>query len=576
MNKENEVIRKKMESLISLLDKWNYEYYSLNQSSVEDAVYDKHLKELQQLEIDYNLILPNSPTQKVGYKTSSKFHPVTRKNPMLSLDSVDNYDDLLKFDERIKKKLKTDEEIDYTCEWKIDGLSISLIYRNHQLTQISTRGNGTIGEDVTFNKNLIKNIPFFLKEITDCEIRGEIYMRKEEFFRLNEELKKTDKKPLANPRNAASGSLRTLIPLQNRNLNFFAYQLINNNNLSNQLSCLIQLEKLGFAVSPNYQLFKGVEEVKNFIEKQEKKRESLDFESDGIVIKVNDYEVYEKLGQTSRFPRWAIAYKFAASITSSKVKNIYVEVSRNGRITYVAEIEPVILQGSKISKVTLHNYAFIRNLKLNINDEVVIKKAGDVIPQITQVIKLKNSDNWLPPDNCPSCSSKLEWNSTNIYQVCENENCSQKNINRLVHFASKNGTDIKGLSQKNIQKIYKNNLLGEISDFYLLYQKKEELLKLEGFKEKTINNILNSIEESKKKPFSNLLTALGIPLLSSVKTQKLTKFYPDLSSFSIAIKNEEWEKFKEILGEETQKKLKNYFQKPKNSKLLEELDIFFI
>jgi DNA ligase (NAD+) len=575
MNKENEVIKKKMESLISLLDRWNYEYYSLNQPSVEDVVYDKNLKELQKLEIEYNLILPNSPTQKAGYKASPKFHQVTRENPMLSLDSVDNYDDLLKFDERIKKKLKTDEEVAYTCEWKIDGLSISLIYRNHRLAQVSTRGNGVIGEDVTFNKNLIKNIPFFLKDAANCEVRGEIYMKKEEFFRLNEELKKDDKKLLANPRNAASGSLRTLVPLQNRNLNFFAYQLVNNN-LPSQLSCLMKLEKLGFSASPDYKLFKSIKETKEFIENQEKRRENLDFESDGIVIKVNDYSTYENLGQTSRFPRWAIAYKFAASINSSQIKNIYVEVSRSGRITYVAEIEPVILQGSKISKVTLHNYSFIRNLKLNIDDEVVIKKAGDVIPQITQVIKLKNSDSWLPPDNCPSCNSKLKWNSTNIYQVCENESCSQKNINRLVHFASKSGVDIKGLSQKNIQKIYENNLLSEISDFYLLHQKKEDLLKLEGFKEKTVSNILTSIEESKKKSFSNLLTALGIPLLSSVKAQKLTKFYPDLTSFIIAIKNENWERLREILGEETQKELKNYFQKPKNSKLVEELNVFFI
>lgn len=592
MNKENEVIKKKMESLISLLDKWNYEYYALNQSSVEDAVYDKYLKELQQLELDYNLILSNSPTQKAGYKASPKFRPVTRENPMLSLDSVDNYDNLLKFDERIKKILKTDEEIEYVCEWKIDGLSISLIYQNHQLTQISTRGNGVIGEDVTFNKSLIKNIPFFLKEIADCEVRGEIYMSKEEFFRLNEELKKTDKKLLANPRNAASGSLRTLIPLQDRSLNFFAYQLFGgkgearnisnvpsmtfNHDLKNQLNCLLKLENLGFSVSPDYQVCENIKKVEEFIEIQKNKRENLDFESDGIVVKVNDYSAYEKLGQTSRFPRWAIAYKFPALIASSQIKNICVEVSRNGRITYVAEIEPTILQGSKISKVTLHNYAFINNLRLNIGDEILIKKAGDVIPQIIQVTKLNNDVVWQPPISCPSCDSKLKWNSTNIYQVCENEECSQKKINLLVHFASKNGIDIKGLSQKNIQKIYENNLLNGIADFYQLHSKKEELLELEGFKEKTVNNILNSVEDSKKKPFANLLTALGIPLLSSVKTQKLAKFYPDLSNFIAAIKNEEWEKFREILGEETQKELKNYFQKSKNSKLIEELNIFFV
>jgi len=230
-----------------------------------------------------------------------------------------------------------------------------------------------------------------LKEVANCEVRGEVYMKKEEFYRLNEELKKTGNKLLANPRNAASGSLRTLVPLQGRNLHFFAYQLFNSD-LPSQLSCLKELEKLNFSVSPDYRLFMNIEEVGKFIQEQEKKREKLDFESDGIVVKVNNYAFYEKLGQTSRFPRWAMAYKFPASVASSQVKSIYTEVSRSGRITYVAEIVPVILQGSKISKTTLHNYAFIHNLKLNIGDEVVIKKAGDVIPQITQVIKLNDND----------------------------------------------------------------------------------------------------------------------------------------------------------------------------------------
>ncbi|CAG8621260.1 11133_t:CDS:2, partial [Racocetra fulgida] len=281
-----------------------------------------------------------------------------------------------------------------------------------------------------------------------------------------------------NPRNAAAGSLRTLVPLQNRNLHFFAYQLFNSN-LPSQLSCLQELEKLGFAVSPDYRLFRNIEEVEKFIQQQEKKRESLDFESDGVVVKVNDYKHYEKLGQTSRFPRWAIAYKFPASLAVSQVQNIYVEVSRNGRITYVAEIIPVILQGSKISKVTLHNYAFIANLELNI--------------------------------------------------------------------------DIKGISTKNIQKLYENNLLNQPADFYRLYQKERQLLKLEGFRKK---------KNSKKRPLDNLLTALGIPLLSSVKAQKLTKFYPNLTK-----------KFREILGEETQKELKKYLSEPKNLSLLEEMKL---
>jgi DNA ligase (NAD+) len=243
-----------------------------------------------------------------------------------------------------------------------------------------------VGEDITFNQGLIKNIPPFLPSMTKCEVRGEVYMKKTEFLRLNEELKNNDRKLLANPRNAAAGTLRTLIPAQNRNLHFFAYQLFNHD-LPSQLVCLQQLEKLGFVVSPDYQSFVSIHQVWKFIQKQEKLRNSLDFESDGVVVKVNDYSFYPQLGQTSRFPRSAIAYKFPASVSTSQVKDIVVEVSRSGRITYVAVIEPVLLLGSKISKVTLHNYAFIQSLKLNRGDEVVIKKAGDVIPQVTRIIK---------------------------------------------------------------------------------------------------------------------------------------------------------------------------------------------
>lgn len=571
-NKINEIPIKKMKSLISLIEKWNYEYYVLNQPSVEDMVYDKHLKELQELEVKYNFILPESPTSKAGYPGSNKFRSAVRQIPMLSLDSVDDPKDLLKFAERVKKILKSKTEIEYICEWKIDGLSVSLVYRNHKLTQISTRGNGIIGEDITFNKELIKNIPSFLKEIADCEVRGEAYMEKGEFERLNKELKKNNFLPLANPRNAAAGSLRTLIPLQNRNLHFFAYQLFNRD-LPTQLACLQKLEKLGFSVSPDYRLFTNIQQVGKFIQKQEKKREKLDFESDGIVVKVNDYSTYKKLGQTSRFPRWAVAYKFPASVASSPIKNIYVEVSRSGRITYVAETTPVILQGSKISKVTLHNYAFIRSLRLNIGDEAVIKKAGDVIPQIIQVIKLNSNDSWQPPANCPSCWNVLKWNYTNIYQVCDNDNCPQKIINYLAHFAAKNALDIKGISWKIIEKLYHNNLLKKVTDFYHLRQKKDKLLKIERFKEKNVSNLLSAIEKSKVKNFANLLVALGIPLLSLVKAKKLTKFYPTLNSFAIALENERnWIKIEEALGKKTYQSLKKYFQKSKNLELLNELN----
>lgn len=566
----NDNIWKRMVKIIARLEKWSYEYYILNQPTVKDQVYDQYFQELKNLEQKYQFIFPNSPTTQIGYRKSNQFRPFLHQIPMLSLDSVNNCEDLIKFDERVKKILKNGADIEYICEWKIDGLSVSLIYQNYQLTQVGTRGNGTVGEEVSFNKYLLKNIPFFLEGVADCEVRGEVYMKKSEFERLNAELKKTDNNLLANPRNAAAGSIRTLTPTQNRNLHFFAYQLFNNHS-STQLACLQQLEKLGFAVSPDYQLRKNIVQVAEFIRQQEKKRDKLDFESDGIVVKINDYSFYQQLGQTSKFPRWAMAYKFPAGVITSQIKSIYTEVSRSGRITYVAEITPVILQGSQINKATLHNYAFIHNLALNVGDEVVIEKAGDIIPQVKQVIKLTNSLPWLPPADCPSCQEELKWNSSNIYQVCLNNNCSQKVINSLTHFASKIGLDIKGVSQKVITKLYQHNLLKKPTDFFQLKEKERELLQLGGVKKKSVDNILRSVENSKKKSLANLLTALGIPLLGLVKAQKLTNFYPDLTSLRTGIENKEWDKIKDILGEETQKALENYCQKAENMNLVKEL-----
>jgi len=569
MNKD--LVKKRMEELIVLLVKWNYEYHVLNQSSVADNVYDKFFQELKKLEKTNNLVLPNSPTQKVAPAT--KISPIKHQIPMLSLDSVDNCEDLRKFDERIKKILKISEDIEYVAEWKIDGLSASLLYQQGNLVKVVTRGDGWTGENVSINKKLIKNIPFTLAKKKNCEIRGEIYMKKEEFLRLNKELKKNSLKELANPRNAAAGTLRTLIPAQTRSLHFFAYQIFSTKKIISQLGCLQYLGILGFAISPDYQLSLGVEKIIEAIKRYEELRESLPFESDGIVIKVNNYSYYEKLGQTSKFPRWAIAYKFPASVTVSQVNNICLEITRSGRVSYVAQIKPVSLQGSKISKVTLHNYEFIKKNNLNIGDQVVIKKAGDVIPQIVQVIKLIKSFNypWKPPINCPNCQSNLGWNKSQIFQVCPNDYCPQRIVNSLALFATKSGMDIKGLSQKIIEKLYQAKLLETPIDFYCLKDKKNDLLKLEGFQTKSVANLLNALENSKKKPLANLLVALGIPLISLVKAQKLVQFYPNLESFLQLLKSGDLSNIGNLLGKETQSALEKYFQKENNSRVLEEL-----
>ncbi|CAJ0824354.1 6878_t:CDS:2 [Entrophospora sp. SA101] len=426
---------------------------------------------------------------------------------MLSLESTDNYEELVRFDERVKKKTGLNK-IDYLCEVKIDGLSASLHYQNGKLRRIVTRGDGRTGEDVSVNLPLIQNLPKNLPEkITEgvemIEIRGEVYLKKEEFRRLNKELKKRKLPLLANPRNAAAGTLRTLIPTQQRNLNFFAYQILGCNNdsiseINNQLNCLEKLASWGFEPSPYYRLCQNLEEIQKYFQEIKKQRDDLEFEIDGIVVKVNNYEHYEKLGKTNRFP---------------------LEITRSGRISYVAQITQVSLLGSKINKATLHNYGFIRELNLNIGDRVVVKKAGDIIPQVVQVIKMDGQNNcWTPPTNY----------------------CPERNIKSLALFASKQGMDIKGVSEAIIRKLYQVNLLKTPADFYYLEQKKKELLKVEG----------------------------------SVKAHKLTSLYPNLVSFIQAVEKNELEPISKLLGVETQKEIVHYFQKPKNLGILKNMERF--
>lgn len=577
INKEKDIAR--MKFLVNLLNEWNHNYYNLNNSLVEDQIYDGSIKELKKLEKKWNFILPDSPNTKIGFDISNdNLNLIERNHPMLSLESVNNEEDLSKWGKKINKALKINE-IEYLCEWKIDGLSVSLIYKDNKLEVISTRGNGLIGENVTFNKNIIKNIPLILKnynEIGELEIRGEVYMKKEDFSILNKNLESKGLKKLSNPRNAASGTLRSLFPSQERNLYFFAYQIFKKG-VNNQFNCLKLLEKLNFSVNKDYKLINNFEEIKDFIKKKEKERNNLNFESDGIVIKVNDYQYHNIIGQNNKFPRWAIAYKFPHFSAITRIIDISIQVSRSGRITYVANIIPAYIQGIIINKVTLHNYSYIKKFSINKGDKVIIKRSGDVIPQISEVIKEKEGKIWDPPKNCPSCNSILSWNNNNVYQLCLNNNCSQKIISLINHFCSKNGLDIKGVSFKRIKKLYENDFLKNPIDLYYLSKNKEKILNLEGFNEKNFNNIINSIENSKKKPLHDLISALGIPLLSSIKAKKLIVYFPNLNIFiKEIIEKNEWEKIEIILGKESKKEIESFFKITHNKEIILKLkSIFF-
>ncbi|WNE41556.1 MAG: DNA ligase [Mycoplasmataceae bacterium] len=560
INENLKPIENEMEEIINFLQKWDYEYYVLDNPSVEDSIYDQKLNKLKNLELNYNLVLSDSPTNKLNSKiyNNSQFKLIRREKPMLSIDSVNNFEDLLEFDKRVKKTLKEDF-IDYICELKIDGLSASLIYKNGNLFQISTRGDGFLGEDVTFNKEVVSDIPFSLNNFEDCEVRGEIYMRKDEFIKINEEIIAKGLKKLSNARNAAAGTLRTLIPSNDRNLNFFAYRYFSPE-IKNQKDCLEKLRENNFVIG-KYEIFSSIEEVFTYAQYIEKNRENLNFSIDGIVIKVNSYNYYDLLGETNKFPRWAIAYKFTSQTAITTLKNINTEVSKNGRISYVAVVEPVNLDGSLISNVTLHNYGFIKKKLINIGDEIIIKKAGDVVPQLSQVIKKNgNLDYWTPLNNCSSCNSNLVWNENNLYQICNNEDCFEKNINYLTYFASKSAINMKGISKAIVEKLYISDLVKKPYDFYELKNKKEYLWKIETFKEKTINNILNSIEKSRYQRLSDFVSSFSIPLLSSVKAKKFTSLFDDNSDKLLEfISIGSFDLIEEKLGKKTKESVEKFF-----------------
>lgn len=566
MKKEKnlEIIKIKMKEIISLLQKWDYEYYVLDNPTVEDFIYDSKFNELKKIENDSNFVLSESPTNKLNsdiYK-ESKFKLVKREKPMLSIDSVESIEGLFKFDKKIKKYLGKDKEelINYVCELKIDGLSASLIYKNNKLSQITTRGDGYSGEDVTFNKELISDIPLspkFDSDQQEFEVRGEIYIKKNEFLQINKEMMNNGLKVLSNARNAAAGTLRTLIPSKNRKLNFLAYQLFFPG-IKSQSECLEILEKKGFMISEN-RFCRGIDEVIKYLDEVEISRDQIKFSIDGVVIKLDSYKDHEILGTTNKFPRWSLAYKFTSRTAFTKIEKIITEVSKNGRISYVAVVAPVYIDGSKISKVSLHNFAFIEKKYINVGDEIWIKKAGDIIPQISEIVK-KTEDYWIPQKLCSSCSFTLIWNENNLNQICQNKDCFEKNINYLSFFISKIAMDIKGVSKATIEKLYRANLVKNPHELYDLKNKAEKLNEIEGFKEKTIRNILSSIENSRYQEPFKVISSFSIPLLSSVKAKKFSSLFEDnYNNILDFVEKKDFSVIEKELGKKTTESISLFF-----------------
>lgn len=529
------MVEKRMEELIKILNEANHNYYALDNPTITDQEYDKYLRELINLEEkNPDLKRPNSPTSRIGGEVVSEFKKVKHEIPMMSLSNVFNEEEIKEFDKKIKKEIDNPK---YVAELKIDGLSVSLKYENGELVKAATRGDGITGEDITHNVKTIKTIPLKLKEKIDIEIRGEIYMSKKTFNELNEERKRNNMDLFANPRNAAAGSVRQLDSkiAASRNLDAFLYHLPNAKNygIETHYEALEYIKKLGFIVNPNIKLVNNIDELLNYIDKWTLNREELSYEIDGIVIKLNDLDSQVKVGNTIKYPKWATAYKFPATYAYTKIKDIIFTVGRTGQVTPNAILDPVILMGSTISKTTLHNEDYVKNRDIKIGDIVAIKKAGDVIPEVVKpLIERRNETeiSFVMTDTCPICSSKLIRKENEAAYYCVNPKCDAKKIESLIHFTSRDAMNIEGFGDRIIEDFYNMGYLKNITSFYDLKKYKNELKELEGFGEKSIDNLLDEIEKSKSNSLERLLFALGIRHVGKKTAKILARKYKNLDS----------------------------------------------
>lgn len=568
------MIEKRIDELIKILNKASYEYYTLDSPTITDQEYDSYMDELIKLETNHpELVRVDSPTVRIGGEVISDFKKVTHTIPMMSLGDIFNKDEIIAFDERVKKVVSNPE---YVCELKIDGLSVSLIYENGKLVRGATRGDGTVGEDITHNVKTIKNIPLSLPKDIDIEVRGEIYMPKSSFEKLNEERIKKGEKEFANPRNAAAGSVRQLDSKisAERNLSTFMYHIPEPDkyNLKTQKESLDFMKELTFTVNPNITKVDNIDDLMKYIEYWTNKRSELPYEIDGIVIKVNNYNDQRKLGVTAKVPKWAIAYKFPAEEVLTKLKGIEFCVGRTGKITPRADLDPVRLQGSVVRSATLNNQEYIKEKDIMIGDIVSIRKAGDVIPEVVMVKKERRDGSEIPfkmIDTCPICGEKLSKKEGEVAYFCLNPNCDARKIEGLIHFSSRDAMNIEGFGERIVEDFYNMGFLRNISDYYKLYEHKETLMELEGFGEKSINNLLNNIEISKNNSLEKLIFGLGIKHVGKKTSKILSEYYSTMDNL-IKASLEDLSSIPDI-GEIIAKSIRNYFDDEKNINLINTL-----
>ena len=569
------MIEKRMIELIEILNKASYEYYTLDKPSITDQEYDRYMQELIKIENDHpELRMVDSPTVRVGGEVIDAFDKVVHEIPMLSLSNVFNESDIISFDERIKKEIKNPK---YVCELKIDGLSVSLTYKQGKLVRGATRGDGVTGEDITHNVRTIKNVPLTLNEPIDIEVRGEIYMSKATFESINEERQRNNQELLANPRNAAAGSIRQLDSkiAASRNLQTFIYHLPNalDYGIHTHSEALEFMKKLGFNVNPNITLVNNLDELLEYINYWTENRDNLPYEIDGIVIKLDDIDDQGKLGFTAKYPKWATAYKFPAMEVLTKLKDIIFTVGRTGQVTPNAVLEPVRLAGSIISRATLHNEAYVKEKDIKIGDIVAVRKAGDVIPRVEYSLKERRTGDEIDfrmATTCPICGSNLIKNKDEeASYYCVNNECDAKKIESLIHFASRNAMNIEGFGEEIVEDFYNLGFIRHFDDFYCLERKKEELMELEGFGEKSISNLLESAENSKTNSLERLLFALGIRYVGSKTAKILASNFMNIDEL-INAKYEDLISIKDI-GEVIAESVYDYFQNENNIALITRL-----
>jgi len=537
-----EDVKARIDELTALLIKANYEYYNLDNPTITDQEYDKYLRELINLENKYpEYADPNSPTKRVGGNAIDKFQKVTHKIPMISLSNVFNEEEIRDFTGRIKSAGFNPE---YVCELKIDGLSVSLHYEHGKLIYAATRGDGIVGEDITHNVKTIKTVPLDLNRDIDIEVRGEIYMNKATLNIINREREKNGEVKLQNVRNAAAGSIRQLDPkiAAKRHLDTWIYHLPNplDYGIKTHYEALEFMKELGFKVNDASRKVKNEEEILEFIEEYTKKRNDLPYEIDGVVIKVNDIETQKMLGATAKYPRWATAYKFPAEEVLTKLRDIKFTVGRTGQVTPNAVLDPVLVMGSTISRATLHNEDYCIQKDLRIGDIVSIKKAGDVIPEVVEVKKERRVGTEVPflmIKNCPICGSELV-KKGNVDYFCVNENCSKKNIESLIHYASRNAMNIDGLGDEIIEDFYNEGFIKNIPDFYRLNEFTDDIIALEGYGHKKVNNLLAAIEESKNNSLERLIFGLGINGIGAKNAKLLANRYKNIVNLENATYDE--------------------------------------